>query len=647
MKNDKLFSLHLKNIQIEDSYWDKYIHLVPAVVIPYQWDILNNHVPDAAHSYCLQNFRIAAGECSGERKGIVFLDSDVAKWLEAVAYDLETHPDEALEATADRVIDLIGRAQCPDGYLNTYFTLKEPENRWKNLSEGHELYTAGHFIEAAVAYYQATGKDHFLKIMCRFADLICKTFGPEADQIHGYPGHQEIELALVKLYRTTQNVNYLKTSKYFIDQRGQKPNYFLEEMDKEGFHHLFDEFKNYTPVYSQSDRPVREQTAPEGHAVRATYMYCAMADLASEYEDNELLRCCETIWNNLVHKQMYITGSIGSSAYLERFTTDYDLPNDRNYSETCASIGLALFGMRMGQITRDASYFDVVERALYNTIRAGISLQGNRYFYVNPLEVWPDNCMEKTSLAHVKPTRQKWFDVACCPTNVARTLASLGQYLYSSDGKSVYVNLWVQNKAHVKINGHDVSIQEKTDFPRNPHIEFTIASDGAQEFPVYFRIPAYAENYRIAIDGEDTQFSADNHYARLIRRWKNQKVDICFDMPAKLVSANPQVRADIHKVALVRGPEVFCLEEVDNFPNLHSAVIRRGTGLEVDYDEKLFGGTTVIRFNGEKISASNWGQDDLYKTLEPVYESVTLTAVPYAYWCNRTPGEMLVWMNTR
>lgn len=640
-------SLPLKDIQIDDTYWNKYIRLVSDSIIPYQWKILNDKEPDAAPSYCLQNFKIAAGESKGERKGFVFQDSDVAKWLEAVAYSLETHPDKKLEETADRVIDLIGRAQCPDGYINTYFTLVEPQKRWKNLTEGHELYTAGHFIEAAVAYYNATGKDKFLNIMCRFADLICKTFGNGEGQIHGYPGHQEIELALVKLYRVTNKKEYLQTAKYFIDERGKEPNYFLEEMKRKDFQHIFPDFENYTPTYSQSHKPVREQKEAEGHAVRATYMYCAMADLADAYHDKELLQCCKTIWNNIVHKKMYITGSIGSSAFLERFTTDYDLPNDRNYSETCASIGLALFGLRMGQIERDASYYDVVERALYNTVRAGISLQGNRYFYVNPLEVWPDNCLDHTSMSHVKPVRQKWFDVACCPTNVARTLASLGQYIYSESEDGLFVNLWIQNDAKAMINGHNVSIHMKTDFPRKPEITLSVEADGSSEFSIFLRIPDYAENYTVSINGDKTEYTVKNHYACVSRHWKDENISISFDMPAKLVSANPYVRADSNKVAIVRGPEVFCLEEIDNYPNLHSTVISRSAKLTVEYNEDLFGGTNIIRCNAEKISAKNWKENELYKAVQPEFEQVEITAVPYAYWCNRKPGEMLVWINAK
>ena len=405
MDDKKLKTVPLNKIKISDQFWNRYIHLVKDVLIPYQWDILNDRLPDVETSHCIENFKIAAGETDGDFEGAVFQDTDVAKWLEAVAYSLAAEPDEHLSYLADKTINLIGRAQCEDGYLNTYFTIKDPSKRWTNLKEGHELYTAGHMTEAAVAYYKATGKTEFLDILKKFADLICKTFGPDEGQIHGYPGHQEIELALIRLYHVTGEKKYLETAKYFIDTRGVGENYFLEEEKRPEYKQIFPEFAGYDPRYSQSHEPVREQKTAEGHAVRAVYMYCAMADLAYEYKDKELLDACKTLWEDMTKRQMYITGSIGASGPLERFTTDYDLPNNCNYSETCASIGLALFGRRMAQITKDASYMDMVERALYNTLLSGIAQDGKSFFYVNPLEVWPDNCIDRTSKEHVKPVR--------------------------------------------------------------------------------------------------------------------------------------------------------------------------------------------------------------------------------------------------
>ena len=308
MERVKLESIPLHAVHIQDSFWDKYIRLVKDVILPYQWDTLNDRVEGAQPSHCIKNFKIAAGEENGEFQGAVFQDTDVAKWLEAVAFTLASSGrDEKLEKLADETIALIGRAQCEDGYLNTYYTIQEPDRRWTNLKEGHELYTAGHMIEAAVAYYQATGKKEFLEIVSRFADVICEKFGPKEGQCHGYPGHPEVELALVKLYRVTKEKKYLDTAKFFIDARGQGGNYFEEEERGEKYKQIFPEFAGYQPEYSQSHLPVREQKTAEGHAVRAVYLYSAMADLAYEYQDKELEKACETLWNNMVQKRMYIT----------------------------------------------------------------------------------------------------------------------------------------------------------------------------------------------------------------------------------------------------------------------------------------------------------------------------------------------------
>ncbi len=642
--NEKLSFLPVKILKINDSFWTKYTKLVKDVIIPYQWESLNDNIEGAEPSHCLNNFKIAAGEKEGEFGGAVFQDTDVAKWLEAVAFTLETNKDEDLENLADSVIDLIGRAQDKNGYINTYFTIKEPELRWTNLTEGHELYTAGHLIEAAVAYYNATEKDKFLNIMIRFADLICDTFGKKENQIHGYPGHQEIELALVKLYDVTKDKKYIETAKYFLDERGKSPNYFLEEEKTEKFKRIFPEFKNYTPLYSQSHLPIREQTTAEGHAVRAVYMYCAMADVSFEYEDKELLKACKTLWNNIVNKRMYITAGIGSSGLLERFTTDYDLPNDINYSETCASIGLALFGLRMTKITKEASYMDVVEKALYNTILSGIAMDGKGFFYVNPLEVWPETCIERTSKEHVKPVRQKWFGVACCPPNIARTLASLGQYIYLVDKNSLYINLFISNETVLELEDKQVNLVMKTSFPNDNNINIQLSSESEEEIMIALRIPSYAENYIVFVNDQTYKFETDKGYAIIKGKFKNDKIKIKFDAPAKFIYANPLVRADSGKVAITKGPLVYCLEEVDNKDNLSAIFVDTSVSPIEKYDEELFGGTTIINLKGKTISNKNWDKDELYGEQRPIYENITLKAVPYCYWGNRRHGEMTVWV---
>ncbi len=654
-----LETVPLRQIQIQDKFWDRYIHLVKDVLIPYQWDILNDRIDGVEKSHCIQNFRIAAGEADGDFEGAVFQDTDAAKWLEAVAYVLEIWPDEELERLADETIDLIGRAQCEDGYLNTYFTIKAPKLRWTNLKEGHELYTAGHMIEAAVAYYEATGKKTFLHIVERFADLICRVFGPEEGKCHGYPGHQEIELALIRLYRVTGREDYRRLAKYFIDQRGVGENYFLAEEKEDGYRQIFPEFAGYDTKYSQSYLPVREQRTAEGHAVRAVYMYCAMADLAGLYQDEGLMQACRNLWEDMVRRRMYITGSIGSSGILERFTTDYDLPNNCNYSETCASIGLALFGRRMAQLTRDASYMDTAERALYNTVLSGIAQDGKSFFYVNPLEVWPDNCMERTSKEHVKPVRQTWFGVACCPPNIARTLASMGQYIYFTGGDTLYVNLYISNRAESELAKGRVRIEMESDLTNSGHIEIrTVRDGGEQGYSLALRIPDYAKTYTIRRDGEaaaealegQIRLAADGIriekgylYIEGIRE-KETVLAIDFQVLPQFVRANPKVREDAGKTALVKGPLVYCLEETDNGGNLPAIFIDTRQKPEESYEEDLLGGITIISLRGKRLTEDEWQDGALYAGRGNRFEDAKLRAVPYHCWNNREPGEMLVWM---
>ena len=642
---EKLRSIPLRKIEINDKSWNKYIDLVKEVIIPYQWSILNDLIKDAEPSHCIHNFKAAAGEEDGEFQGAVFQDTDVAKWLEAVAYSLECRPDEALERLADSTIDLIGRAQQKDGYLDTYFIIKEPGSRWKNLMEGHELYTAGHMIEAAVAYYEATGKDRFLNIVSRLADLICKVFGPGEEQCHGYPGHQEIELALVKLYRVTGKKNYLDLAKYFIDRRGVGENYFLSEAERRNHQYIFREFKDYDPKYSQSHIPVRQQKTAEGHAVRAVYMYSAMADLAYEYEDQELLEVCKGLWQNIVSKRMYLTGGIGSSGLLERFTTDYDLPNDCNYSETCASIGLALFGKRMAEITRDGSYMDGVERSLYNTLLSGIALDGKSFFYVNPLEVWPDNCIPRTSKEHVKPRRQKWFGVACCPPNIARTLASFGQYIYFQDDSALYVNLYVSSQVATELCKEEFIFRMRTELPQNGKCTVEIQSKGKEEKTVAFRVPFWARNFKIQ-DSEGQCLNAEvrKGYAYISGRFEDTVLTVTFGQKAAFVRANPKVRADAGKIAIVKGPVVYCLEEADNGDNLASIYVDGSQELTEVFEPELLGGTLTVHLKGKKISTEGWNENQLYGDREVKFTELDLKAIPYSSWANRKPGEMTVWM---
>lgn len=644
-----LTPIALKNVNIEESFWSRYVELIRDTVIPYQWEVLNDRIPGVTPSHSIKNYRIASGLEQGEFQGMVFQDTDVAKWIEAVAYSIETKPDPELEKTVDGVIDIIEKVQQPDGYLNTYYTLKEPGKRWTNFRECHELYCAGHMIEAAVAYYEATGKRKLLDIMCRFTDYIDSVIGPEPGKMKAYPGHQEIELALVKLYKVTGNEKYLKLSKYFIDERGKEPYYFDIEAKKRGNVLHYPEFAKFDRKYAQTHLPVRQQTTAEGHAVRAVYMYGAMADIAAETGDTELLEACRRIWNNIVTKRMYITGSIGSTEFGESFTCDYDLPNDTNYSETCASIGLMLFAYRMLQIEAKSCYADIMEKALYNSVISGISLEGNSFFYVNPLEVWPEACEKNPSKHHVKTYRQKWFGVACCPPNIARLLASIGQYIYSMHKDEIYTHLYISSETEINISESKVKIKQETRYPWDEKVMISVSLDEEKEFSLLLRIPGWCDNAKICINREEINVcnTKVNGYAKLKRIWKNgDVVELVLPMMIQRIKAHPNVRTNIGKVALQRGPVVYCLEEIDNGPSLHEIVLPHKSELKSEFDDNLLGGITVITAEAQRYN-SPW-EDELYKAnVESQYRPVTVKFIPYYAWANRTSGEMMVWITER
>ena len=646
MEKQKLQNVALKQIHIQDEFWNKYVNLVDDVIIPFQWELINDNVEGAEKSYCIRNFRIVNGDIEGEHQGMVFQDTDVAKWLEAVAYSLNKNPNPELEKTADDAIDLIVGAQCEDGYLNTYYTITG-EKRWSNLYEGHELYTAGHMIEAAVAYYEATGKDKFLKSMCRFADYIYEVFGKKEGQIPGYPGHPEVELALVKLYHATKEKKYLELANYFVRTRGEQPCYFLSEKWNHGGQHIFSEFKDFDMDYTQADKPILQQTTAEGHAVRAVYLYSAMADLAGEYQDEEMLKACDTLWRNITEKKMYITGSIGSSYYGERFTGNYDLPNNTNYSETCATIGLAMFANRMFQVTKNGKYMDTVETALYNTLLSGTALDGKHFFYVNPLEVVPEIAEHNSSMHHIKTVRQQWFGVACCPPNIARTLESLGNYMYAVDDTTIYSNLFIGSDITADLGEKKVTVSLKADYPRCGKLEYTISGTDDCVFTLAVRKPGYSEKISVAVNGENAEYTEKEGYIYLNRTWKTgDKVDIALDVSFRFVYCNPNVPYNVGKVALLKGPWVYCLEEVDNGKHLSSIVVDpEQTTLTEEYDETLMNGTLCVKFDGKRIDYTNISED-LYISTRPKYIKDTFRAVPYCCWNNRGKGEMLVWMRT-
>ncbi len=432
-----------------------------------------------------------------------FWDSDVAKWIEAASYSLAVFPSPALDTLLDRVIALIASAQQRDGYLNPHYTVVEPDKRWTNLRHGHELYCAGHMIEAGVAHFQATGKSTLLNVVLQYADYIDTVFGTERGKRRGYCGHEEIELALIKLYRLTGNTRYLRLSQYFIEERGQSPCYFDTE-EAPDHHRLGRE-------YHQAHLPVREQTEVVGHAVRAMYLYSAMADLAYETQDETLLSACKHLWNHLQSKRMFITGGIGSSMYNEGFSSDYDLPNETAYAETCAGIGLVLWSHRMLQLECDAQYADVMERTLYNGVLSSVSQDGTTFFYVNPL----------ASSGNI--ARQEWFDCACCPTNITRLLASLGQYIYAQNEQEVAVHLYVQSTVQLHIHGQQVTLRQETRYPWDEHVKLTLELEQPTSFAIRLRIPGWCSEPTLFVNNEPVDITAmsENGYVRLERTWKS------------------------------------------------------------------------------------------------------------------------------
>ncbi len=641
----------LKEVEITDALFGRYAALVAKKSVPYQWKALNDQLSDDLKSHCMDNFRIAAGEMKGRHRGAIFQDTDLYKWLEAVAFCIENGSGAEFEADADGAIALLERAQGEDGYLNTYISIEHPDRRWSNLTEGHELYAAGHLIEAAVAYQRATDKRALLDVAIRFADLIDAVFGPETGKREGCPGHQEIELALVKLYRATGEQRYLNLADHFIARRGDRPNFFLAEMRRRGGFgfELFPEFNEYDEQYAQSHLPPVEQTTAEGHAVRALYMYSAMADLALEKDDQALLKACEALYRNIVERRMYITGGVGSSGKLERFTVDYDLPNDTMYCESCASIALMMFAQRMAALTGEAGYYDTVERALCNTVLAGIAVTGERYFYVNPLQVWPDNCIASTSMSHVKPVRQPWFACSCCPPNIARTLAGLGQYVYAAGDGAIYVNQLISSRLRHATPGGEIRLEMRSNYMKDGAVLLDVELPEAHRVALMVRVPAYMACVEFTLDGAALWPDMANGYARIeLSGAGGHKVVMNGRVEAGFVAANRNVRADVGRLALMKGPFVYCLEQADNGENLASLSVRPETPVgEAPPLTGMPGELPTLSLEGERITSTLDDPDALYGAPRYAYERARLRAVPYCLWCNREPGEMQVWIRAR
>lgn len=557
----------------------------------------------------------------------IFWDSDIGKWIEAASYALSHRRDPAVEGQIEAITDDLEKAQAPDGYLNCWYQEREPENRWTNLRDNHELYNAGHLLEGAVAYFHATGKDRLLAVMERYMDHVASVFGTGPGQKRGYCGHQEIELALVKAWQATGKRKFLDLASYFIDERGAQPHYFDIEAQARG--QKPSDFGQGTYEYSQSHRPVREQTKVVGHAVRAMYMYTAMADLAAEHEDAALKRACEVLWRDVTETRMYVTGGFGPSASNEGFTRDYDLPNDTAYAETCASVAMVFWAARMLNLDLDGQYADMLELALYNNALAGLSRDGTQYFYDNKLE---------SDGTH---RRWDWHPCPCCTMNVARLVASIGGYVFGLGKSEAAIHLYGGAAASLPVAGGTVTLKETSNYPWDGSIRVTVDPEGAGEFTLSLRIPAWCKGASLAVNGTTLPLNPERGYARIKRVWaKGDVINLNLPMPAERTWANPEVKMDVGRVALRRGPLVYCLEQVDQALPLSRLRLPRSAALSASFAPDLLGGISVIEADGLALADS----PALYSDTAPDEATTKLTAVPYYIWCNRGANPMQVWV---
>lgn len=656
--------ISLKDIQITDLFFKQNMETVRKEVITYQWEALNDNIEGASPSFCMRNFKVAAK--LGEKRrldsseiptyttdifnlvpesmdnleerfyGFVFQDTDFYKWIEAVGYSLSQHPDVKLEQLADEAIDIVCAAQYEDGYLDTFYIINDPSKRFTNLRDHHELYCLGHLIEGAVAYYEATGKNKLLNAAIRFADYVISRFGLEEGKCKGYPGHEIAEMALVRLYDVTGERRYLELAKFFVDERGKRPYYFSlergeESGEKEGYH------------YHQAHKPVREQDEAVGHAVRAVYLYSGMADVAKYTEDEGLFAACERLWNNIEQKKMYINGGIGASPEGEAFSYNYNLPNDKMYNETCASIGLIFFARRMLEITPKSYYADVMERALYNGVLSGMSLDGKSFFYVNPLEVEPEGCKEDAQRKQVALPRQKWFGCACCPPNIARLVSSIASYAYSENETTLFMHLYLGGKMKKKFAGQDVSINVESEYPWKNAVSIMMETERPVSFTMAIRMPGWSKESKVLINGAGAEYEIIDGYAYLNREWQNgDQITLGFDMEPVFYQTNTNVRSNIGKAVLMRGPVVYCLEEKDNGKNLHLVEVDVQAPVNIVPGAEELGSIAALEASGRRIKESV--EEGLYKSFTGYeYEDAVLKYIPYYVWCNRGVGEMQVY----
>lgn len=624
-----LIPVALEDVKLRDSFLAPRIRANRRATIPGLYESLRAN--GRMDSFRLKN-----------RDVHIFWDSDSAKWVEAAAYSLAVHPDPALERKVDGFVRLLRGAQAKDGYLNSYYQTMEPSKRWTNLAVNHELYCAGHLIEAAVALQEHCGKPEMLEALCRYADHIGATFGRGKGKKRGYCGHPEIELALMRLHRATGRKEYLDLASYFVDERGRRPYYYDAEARALGREPSPDPLRY---EYCQSHKPLREQTAADGHAVRACYLYAGMADVAAATGDAGLMRACRRLWDSIEKRRLYVTGGVGSGVHQERFTVDYDLPDERAYSESCASIALMFFAQRMLHADLDRRYADVMEQALYNCVSASVSRDGTRFFYANRLAVHPPLLARGIS-GEFPPFRDAWFRCACCPPNIARLFASVGGYVASASADSLALHLYAAGEVRARVGDASVLLRVATDYPWDGRVRLRLSLEAPAEFTLCLRLPGWCAKPLLSVNGKRQGLSRVGKagYARLTRAWRDgDAVELDLPMEIQRLEAHPAVRQACGMAALRRGPLVYCLEECDNGADLADVSLPRSAKLTARWEKGLLGGCVTLTGRGLRRRRAGW-DGLLYRPTPSAREAVPVKAVPYALWDNRKEGAMRVWI---
>lgn len=664
----------MAQVTVTSPFWRQYRENVVKEVIPYQWAVINDEqridIPEdpsgveveaLSHewSHAVRNLKVVAGDEQADFNGMVFQDSDVYKWLEEAAYALAYDNDPELRALCDKVVDLIARAQDEDGYLDTPFQIKSgsyaKRPRFSQLQQSHEMYVMGHYIEAGVAYWEVTGSERALEVARKMADCLDANFGETDGKIPGADGHPEIELALCRLYEATHEERYLNLAKFFIDVRGKDPNFYDKQnkaAHEAGVAPIFPQMLAWSHEYTQTARTIRRQQTAEGHAVRVAYMLTGVAHAARLTGDQELRGTAERLWKDIVRRRMYVTGGIGSTHVGEAFTYDYDLPNDTMYGESCASVGMSFFARQMLEIEIKGEYADVLEKEIFNGDIAGIALDGKHFYYVNALEADPEASEHNPDRAHVLMHRAEWFGCACCPANIARFIASVDRYLYTvrEDERVIAAHQFIANDATF-FDG--VTVSQESNFPWNGDVKFIVkVPAGAESVRFMVRIPGWsAKRYALKVNGVDVTSSAamSDGFVTIEAAEGETVVELALDMSVKFVRAKSAVRHDAGKIAVMRGPVVYCAEESDNPRPLWNYRIRHMDAGRVttEYHADELNGVEVVTVPAFKRAEDN-ADAPLYADAADVTADlpVTMKMVPYYAWANREIGQMQVWFDS-